>query len=58
MVKSWINLPSSREIVNNLLEDLKTAYIAAGVYLQGNYAIDNELLSTLSAIDPILRGYT
>ena len=45
-------------IVKDFLSKLESAYTTAGVYIQKKYAIDNQLLVCLTALDPIIRGHT
>ena len=45
-------------VAKEFMESLKSAYTEAGIYLQKKYAIDNELLICLSALDPTIRGHT
>ena len=46
------------EIVKEFFDNLSSAYNVAGVYLQKKYAIDNDLLICLSALDPIACGHS
>lgn len=45
-------------IVKDFLKKLELAYTNAGVYIQKKYAIDSQLLTCLSALDPVIRGHT
>ena len=51
---------NDREITKykEFMESFKSAYTEAGTYLQKKYAIDNELLICLLALDPTVRGLT
>ena len=45
-------------IVKDFLSKLESAYTSSGLYIQKKYAIDNQLLVCLTALDPIIRGHT
>ena len=58
IINDMLKDKNDREIVKEFRENLTSAYTEAGVYLQKKYAIDNELLINLSALDPIVRGHS
>ena len=48
MLKDKNDLESVHEFMGNL----KFAFTEAGIYLQKEYAVDNDLLSNLSTVNP------
>ena len=48
----------SAVLVKEFLTELEQAFIKSAVYIQKKYAMDNELLICLSALNPIVRGHS
>ena len=45
-------------IVKELFDNLSSAYTVAGFFLQKKYAINNDMLICLSALNPIVCGHS
>ena len=58
IIGEMLKKKNDSEIVKEFFDNLSSAYNVAGVYLQKKYAIDNDLLICLSALDPIARGHS
>lgn len=45
-------------LLKTFLESVSQAYITTGLYLQKKLPLENPILQSLSAVDPILRGHS
>ncbi|CAL8236074.1 unnamed protein product, partial [Boreogadus saida] len=46
------------QLLKTFLESVSQAYITTGLYLQNKLPLENPILQSLSAVDPILRGHS
>ena len=58
LIKKIMKSKSDSVLVKDFLTEIEQVFIKSAVYIQKKYAMDNELLICLSALDPIVRGHS
>ena len=58
LMKSLKKNKNNKELVLQFLSSVKTAYVVTTNYIQSKFPLENELLLSLSALDPLVRGHS